>query len=154
MPHSVYIMGNITAWKIDQQRAKQKSTGLSTVPCWHLVSMTCKESLHHRWRNLGIPPKWLKDDPFLVSCWSCLFLIQFPMTAFVFPLINWPLTGFSVNLTLLDAIFRKVVYWGMGVFFVVSEHSSSITKNSFQWRPAVEMWGIPALSVLLFCYIL
>lgn len=151
MPQNVYIVCNISAWKIDQQKANQKSTGYSTVPCWHIVSLTCKGSLHYRWRNLGIPPEWLKDDPFFVSCWSCLLLIQLLMTSFVFPLA---LTGFSVGFTFLDAVFRKIMYWGVGGFFAVLEHSSSVTRNSFRWHRAVEMWGIPTSSVLPFYHIL
>lgn len=123
--------------------------GFSIVPCWHLVSVTCKESLCHRQRSSRIQPEWLKNDFSLDFCWSCLILIQFPLTSLVFPLT---LTGFSIGLTLSDAIFKKVmdcIFLGGKGFPLLFWN---ITKNFLVLWPAVEPWGIPAFS-LPSCYL-
>lgn len=145
----MYIVCSISAWKTDQQRDKQKSAGFSTVPCWHLVSMTCKESLHHRRRNLGIPPEWLKDDLFLVSCCSCLLLIQLPVTSFVFPLT---LPGFSVGLTLLDVILQESNVLGNGVFLCC--FGTQLKRNQKLISAKTSCWNVRDSSPFWFAFLL
>lgn len=141
------IIGSISVWKTNQKSTKWKSSGF-----FHSAMLA--SCVHDLWRKPSSQMEEFGISFWVTEGWSLLSLLlklpalfQLLKTPFVFPLT---LTRFSVDLTLLDAIFRKAVYWGIGngVFLHCSRTQCECNPKLISAKTSCSMWGIPVLSGL------